>query len=108
MQYQIQVKYKTSIPDNIKHWQLFDDDEQLKSFLQAIDEFVVLQIEEEQLDNNGLNKENQTSQLESRIGDHNIIQLSNSFIPKGLVPLENCLTTMMFLNIHYQIHLKKI
>lgn len=48
LQYQVQVKYRPSIPDNLKHWQTFDDDEQLKSFLQVIDEFSALQIEEEQ------------------------------------------------------------
>jgi len=40
--YQIQVKYRPSIPDNLKHWQIFEDDEQLKSFLQVIDEFSFL------------------------------------------------------------------
>lgn len=31
--YQIQVKYKPSIPDNLKHWKIFEDDEHLKYFL---------------------------------------------------------------------------
>jgi len=83
VKYQIQVRYRPSILDNLKHWQIFDDDEELKSFLQVIDEFLALQIEEEQLDNNESNRENQTSHFHSRIGHHNIIQLSNIFIPKG-------------------------
>ena len=27
LEYQIQVKYRPSIPDNLKHWQIFEDDE---------------------------------------------------------------------------------
>jgi len=44
--YQIQVNYKTSIPENLKHLQIFEDDEHLKYFLQLIDEFSVLQIDQ--------------------------------------------------------------
>lgn len=50
LQYQIQVKYRPSIIDNLKHWQSFEDDEQLKSFLQVIDEFSNMQIEEDKKD----------------------------------------------------------
>jgi len=41
--------------------------------LQVIDEFSALQIEEEQLDDKELNKENETSQLDSKISEHNIL-----------------------------------
>lgn len=47
MLYQIQVKYRPSIPDNLKYWQIFEDDEQLKSFMQVVDEFSALQINED-------------------------------------------------------------
>jgi len=48
LEYQIQVKYRPSIPDNLKHWQIFEDDGHLKSFLQVIDEFSNMKIEEDQ------------------------------------------------------------
>ena len=32
IQYRIQIKYRPSIHDNLKHWQVFEDDEQLKIF----------------------------------------------------------------------------
>lgn len=88
LQYQIQVKYSPSIPDNLKHWLIFEDYEQFKSFLQVIDEFSTLQIEEEHLDVHELNNENKTSELNSKFFYHNNIQLSNNFFPKGFVPFE--------------------
>ena len=39
LEYKIQVQCRPSILDNLKHWQIFEDDEQLKFFLQVIDEF---------------------------------------------------------------------
>jgi hypothetical protein len=29
--YEIEVKHRLTIPDNIKHWQVFDDDKQVES-----------------------------------------------------------------------------
>lgn len=57
-------------------------------FLQEIDEFTNLQIEEEQIIHCKSNNEKETSQLNHKITDHNIIQLPNNYIPKGLIPLE--------------------
>ena len=45
--YQIQVKYRPFIPDNLKQWQIFEDDEHLKSFLQLVDQFSLLKINED-------------------------------------------------------------
>ena len=33
------MKYRPSIPDSIKHWQVFDNDKEIEWFLQVIDEF---------------------------------------------------------------------
>lgn len=88
LHYEIEVKYKHSIPDNLKHWQVFEDDEHLKNFLQEIDEFLALHIEEEQIDESKSNEDNHTLKLEQKIAGHNIIQLSNNYIPKRLVLLE--------------------
>jgi hypothetical protein len=35
----VEVRHRTSIPDNIKHWQVFSDDLELQIFLQTIEEF---------------------------------------------------------------------
>ena len=47
LQYQIEVRYKPSIPDNMKHWQVFEDDKKLKKSMQTIEEFSCLHIDEE-------------------------------------------------------------
>jgi len=86
--YQIQVKYKPSIPDNLKHWKIFEDDKQLKSFLQVTDDFSFLQIDDDRAEISENAEENDTSDFKAHISNHDIIQLSNNFIPKGLIPLE--------------------
>ena len=37
--YEIQVKHKTGVPDNLKYWQVFEDGQQLKSFITTTGEF---------------------------------------------------------------------
>ena len=39
VKYEVQMKYRPSIPDNIKHWQVFEDDKEIERFLQVIDYF---------------------------------------------------------------------
>jgi len=45
--YEVKMKYKTSLPDNVHHWKVFDDDDELNRFLQVIDEFFKMQIDQE-------------------------------------------------------------
>jgi ribonuclease HI len=33
LKYEVEVKYRPSIPDNVKHWKVFEDDLEIKSFL---------------------------------------------------------------------------
>jgi ribonuclease HI len=37
LNYEIQVKYRSSFPDNIKYWKVFEDDDELNRFLQVVD-----------------------------------------------------------------------
>ena len=37
--YDVEVKYRPSIPDNVKHWKVFEDDLEIKKFLENVDEF---------------------------------------------------------------------
>jgi len=39
IKYEVLMKYIPSIPDNIKHWQVFQDDKETDWFLQFINEF---------------------------------------------------------------------
>ena len=56
--------------------------------LQVVDQFSVLQIDEDRSEINENTSGIDTSDFNSKIVDHDIIQLSNNFIPKGLIPLE--------------------
>jgi hypothetical protein len=47
MGYQIEVKHKPSIPNNVKYWQVFEDDSHINSFLALKDEFESLAIDED-------------------------------------------------------------
>ena len=46
-EYQIQVKHRSSIPDNVKNWQVFEDNHQIKRFLENEEKFINTQNDEE-------------------------------------------------------------
>lgn len=69
---QIRVVVRPTIPDNDTHWQVFDSDEQIVSFLLNEAEF----------------SERNQSRLEDQYGDQ-IIHLSSNKLPKGLITLES-------------------
>jgi hypothetical protein len=33
LKYEIQVKYRASLPDNVKYWKVFEDDDEISRFL---------------------------------------------------------------------------
>jgi len=39
VKYEIEMRYEPSIPDNIKYWKVFEDDQQINKFMEVIDEF---------------------------------------------------------------------
>jgi hypothetical protein len=45
IKYDVEIKYRPDIPDNVKHWKVFEYDEELKRFLEALDEFSSLHID---------------------------------------------------------------
>ena len=76
------------------HKSTFDDEEQIKDFLEMLGEFSNLEIDQE----DGIEgvQEDESSKnlpLKNSIGDQKIMQLKNNVIPKGLVPLERLLNT---------------
>jgi hypothetical protein len=84
--YQVEVRHRTSISDNIKHWQVFSDDLELQRFLQTIEEFYSISIEQEGEEDESENQ--QTSHLLNKVVGHNIVELKTNDIPMGLLPLE--------------------
>ena len=51
--YQIEVRHRPSIPDNVDHWQVFENDEQISKFLQISSEFEGLKIDQENMNDKG-------------------------------------------------------
>jgi hypothetical protein len=88
--YDIEVKHRPAVPDNIKYWQLFEDDKQVERFLQMSDEFPNVNIDDEcccEEDEDIASCSNDDS-FQNQIVGTNIVQLKNNIIPKGLVPVE--------------------
>jgi ribonuclease HI len=64
LNYEIQVKYRPSLPDNIKYWKVFEDDNELSRFLQMVDEFSDMHIDQE----NQNVKESKNPKLKQKMG----------------------------------------
>jgi ribonuclease HI len=87
LNYEIQVKYRPSLTDNVKYWKVFEDDDELSRFLLAADKFYDMHIDQE----NQNVEESKKPKLKRKMGQHDIVQLPNNYIPRGLVPLEKIL-----------------
>lgn len=67
--YEVKMKYRPSLPHNVYHWKVFDDDNELNRFLQVIDEFFKMKIDQ----NNDALLEDPKSQLTNKIGKNSIV-----------------------------------
>jgi ribonuclease HI len=84
VKYDVEMRHRPSIPDNVKHWKVFEDDLEIEKFLQSVDEFSALHIDQDpDPEGNPYPKV-----FLNKIANHHIIQLPNNHIPRGLVPLE--------------------
>jgi len=70
--FEIYVKHHPTVPDNQRCWQVFQDDEEIKDFLQVEGEFKDISIDTEP----------------EEVNQMDVFQLKDNFIPKGLIPLE--------------------
>jgi hypothetical protein len=43
----VEIKYRPSVPNNVKHWKVFEDDLEIERFLQSVDEFPALHIDQD-------------------------------------------------------------
>jgi ribonuclease HI len=84
LKYDVEVKYRPSIPDNVKHWKVFEDDLEIKKFLESVDEFSALHIDQD----HDSESNPRTDVFLNKIANHHVVQLPSNHIPKGLVPLE--------------------
>jgi len=44
---EVEVKHRPSIPDNVKNWKVFEDDHEIKRFLETVEEFSSLHIDQD-------------------------------------------------------------
>ena len=78
------MKYRPSIPDNVKHWKFFEDDLEIKRFLETVNEFFSLCIDQD----HDYDKNPHVDIFLNKIVDHHIVQFPSNHIPKELVTLE--------------------
>jgi len=71
------------VPDNVKHWQVFEDDEKIKNFMEVIEDFLTFVIDQEE----EVIEEKLTT-WEETIARHIVLHLKRNAIPHGLFPLE--------------------
>jgi hypothetical protein len=95
--YTIEVKCRPTVPDNIRYWQVFGNDDQIDDFLQCKNDFECTNID---LDNEDKNVNNsdfefdsvniiESEELGNDESDADILQLKSNILPRGLVPLED-------------------
>jgi hypothetical protein len=84
LKYDVGMKYRPSVPNNIEHWKVFEDDNEIKKFLEFVDEFFALHIDQDH-DSESIPHDDV---FLNKIANHHIVQLPSNHILKGLVPLE--------------------
>jgi hypothetical protein len=105
-QYTVEVKCRPTIPDNIRYWQVFGNDDQIEDFLQCKNEFECTNIDLENdddvnkfvsetgsvnnIDSKELNENKvDADELNENEIDSCILQLKNNVLPRGLVLLQD-------------------
>lgn len=86
LKFEIEVRHRPSILDNIKNWQVFKDDEEIQRFLKTIEEFSDISIDQDNEDDDV--EIHVADVLQDSVVGHKIIELKTNHLPKGLVPLE--------------------
>jgi hypothetical protein len=95
--YTMEVKCRPTIPDNIRYWQIFGNDDQIEDFLQCKNDFKCTNIDLENdvenvnksvFGNNSVNKID-SEELGEDETDSDFFNLKSNILPRGLVPLED-------------------
>jgi hypothetical protein len=68
----MEVLFRPFVPDNLEHWQVFEDDDQIIRFMEKNKEFT----------------DSQVAFLADSM-DLEVINLQSNTLPKGCIPLEN-------------------
>jgi ribonuclease HI len=84
VKYDVEIRYRPSVPDNVRHWKVFEDDQEIEKFLQSIYDFSASHIDEDP----DVEGDHRPEEFMNEIANHQIIQLPSNHIPRGLIPLE--------------------
>jgi hypothetical protein len=95
--YTVEVKCRLTVPNNIRYWQVFGNDDQIEDFLQCKNDFECTNIDLDNEDENvnsldfeidGVNTA-ESEELGDDESDADVLQLKRNIFPRGLVPLED-------------------
>jgi hypothetical protein len=84
IKYNVEIRYRPSVSDNIRHWKVFEDDLEITKFLESVDEFSALHIDQDP----NIEGNPHPEVFLNKIVNHHIVQLLSNHIPRGLIPLE--------------------
>jgi ribonuclease HI len=95
--YTVEVKCRPTVPDNIRYWQVFGNDDQIEDFLQCKNDFectnIDLENEDENVNRSDFEIDSVNSVDSGELGDDemetDILHLKSNVLPRGLVPLED-------------------
>ena len=95
--YIVEVKCRPIVPDNIRYWQVFGNDDQIEDFLQCKNDFectnIDLENEDENVSRSDFENDSVNSIYSGELGDDemetDILHLKSNVLPRGLVPLED-------------------
>jgi ribonuclease HI len=65
----VKIRYRPSISYNVKHWKVFEDDLEIEKFLQSVDDFSTLHIDEDP----DMESDHHPGEFLNKIADHQII-----------------------------------
>lgn len=85
LSYEVEMRHRPSVLDNVKNWQVFEDDQQIKEFLTMVEEFEGTEIDQDEEETIEIVE---VSDLKDSIANQKIFQLKDNILPKRLVPLE--------------------
>ena len=95
--YTIEVKCRPTVPNNIRYWQVFGNDDQIKDFLQCKNDFectnIDLENEDEKVNRSDFENDSVNRIDSGELGDDDmetdILHFKINVLPRGLVPLED-------------------
>jgi len=77
--FEIHGKHRLVVPDNIRYWQVFWDDNEINAFSQN----------EGKIKNDSISDDCDTDEQEIEVNQMEVLQLKDNIIPRGLISLED-------------------